>query len=680
MPFPLDSINNDDPGDGAGLVSYSGSNQTAGGLIGGDANSASNSYSGGYGGGSFVDGNTVEGNTGADEGGTTYGNTFGGSGESNSSQYSFSGPFGTATNTFYSGSSSGSVSFASSSSYTSAYTVSPASGATLEATETEYHEIYLATTATETDYALLTSTTVIPITVYVPSLTTSINGTSTVTYTCNESIVSTALTTTASDSQTITAGSNSAVTTGNQFAHPELASLLLGPNEWVWSITATGADSSDVFALEDIAGSVGGDLWVARASYSVYAIAAQPGPYAYAAGNFEGTSGSYTFTQTTSTVTTGTISGVSGGQLPTPTFSSTGGVPTSTTLTYSQALRDGVGTYTVEGYGASTTSAIGFLGQMTCTAPAFAYDASGNITGTMTSMGSCSFQSSVVLTVAAPWVNNGSGSTTYGYTSVDTLDGATGSYTITSTSSAAGAAESLYSMPLTSPGFVPFMPNATVIEATFAPAYRLGTDGKCDQIIGPDASIYYPWFSQVWNGLQTPMTFAETKSAVAAQTQSTTAGYGYYETFPGPLISTLKYSWASTGRVSVSETISDTVSGTSTTSSTRFTLGSAQENNHSFYETRPEGGAFAIGGSQWDDNPAIAWLGRGRWGVTLEDGLGGTTAATLTVTDQISIVSAGRGTVLACEPLPAWSLASIQEGDSSIGFGNYVVVPKWSYN
>ena len=246
---------------------------------------------------------------------------------------------------------------------------------------------------------------------------------------------------------------------------------------------------------------------------------------------------------------------------------------------------------------------------------------------------------------------------------------------------------------------------ATILEATVpALGLRWGTNTpKCQQITGPGSSVYYPFFSHVWGGQSAggvwmPMTYNHTQTATW-QGSSTSSDsdrgvdvYGIQHSYSVPNftadITSYTFSWGRSGSDRACTVVgawshyqdprgdsSASNITTSSTSSTSFVIGSEGEDTISFYSTGAYAGndqaypIFVIGGTQWDDCDASAWLGPGRWKAMSIDSTGGTSTELieLDLTDTL-MVTAQSDTAVVYSGLPNWVVRGPAIG--GVGFVN----------
>ena len=357
---------------------------------------------------------------------------------------------------------------------------------------------------------------------------------------------------------------------------------------------------------------------------------------------------------------------------------------TTTSQTYEQGVLLGSATSTSgSATGQSASSVASSFYNATASVPTFAFDDQGRITGTTSAVS----QVLSSTTLAAVYV-----ATTGGDSQTATSFSSAADYTPTNTdfpgNGGGGTTESgstsAYGATVTSVAPVysatSFLPQGTILEATFDPAVRFGTDGKYDSVDGPGGTWFYPFWSQVWGGLWMPMTYAQTRTATYQNQISTADPYDPDYTYlvpTGPTISA-SYRWSG-GLVSMT---TGTGSGTATgTGSTQFAMQAAGQDDHSYSTSRGAGlnvsstdqygdagiealgGDYVAGGTQWNDQPAQLWLGSGIWALTSYDTSGGSSTAAVTVTDPVSISMVASSVVVAARPIPSWQCCTASPSD-----------------
>ena len=331
--------------------------------------------------------------------------------------------------------------------------------------------------------------------------------------------------------------------------------------------------------------------------------------------------------------------------------------------------------------GQSASSAATLYAETTASSVTFAFDSRGRITGSSSS--TCHAATSTTLSQVYPATTGGDSQRRQGSSSVfSTVNAAvggesgetTGSGSTTAYGSTATSAAAAYSA-------TSFLPQGTILEATFDPAVRFGTSGKFDSVDGPGGSVYYPFWSEVWGGLWMPMTYAAGQTTTYQNQSTVTETYAdgsyTYVSATGPTISA-SYSWSG-ARVSLTTA---TGSGTSTGSgSTEFAMQPAGEDDASYFVSRGpgvgvytsdsygdtgianNGSDYVVGGTQWADQPAQLWLGSGIWSLTSYDATGGSSTDKITVTDPVSISTLDSSVVVAARPIPSWGCVSANPGD-----------------
>lgn len=333
---------------------------------------------------------------------------------------------------------------------------------------------------------------------------------------------------------------------------------------------------------------------------------------------------------------------------------------------------DGTTSYSQSLSGSSMTQARTLAYDTSRTVPTFVYDARGRITGS--SAGRSWFQSTQTAedTVTATSGGDPEQSSHTATTGHDVVGGNTYEYIFDGgVTSASGysqtSAAALYSA-------TSMLAQATVLEATFDPAVRFGTDGKYDQIQGPGNSVFYPYWSQVWRDLWMPMTYGGGTTTTYQSSSTVYTAYGSYtysyEIADGPTTSAT-YSW-SESRVSV--TTASLVGTSTATGSASFGVQPAQADGSSYSVSRGPGadGAYVVGGTQWNDQPAQLWLGGGIWQCTSYDVTGGSSTTQETITAPVSVRTIAASVVVAARPLPAWGCVTTDPHDPCI---TVVVIP-----
>ena len=473
------------------------------------------------------------------------------------------------------------------------------------------------------------------------------------------------------------------------------------PNEWAWSFTfpvSAYDPAGGIFALTQIADEVAGNTWRPPVTTQTAATQDQDNAYFWEPMGFYLVVDTLTFTGTAITTTNATTyTGLNPSihpqydQVPTPLdtwTSSTGSVTTeitwstevptatapgntvssTTTLTTSEVTDESGGFLTRTAfaltsvltsvgpqYGASQTYSVGVELVATTSVPTLAYDGDGNITGTQ------SAASSYFYPTTASYSGGGLAPAWTSYTTSPSPGETQTVYTVTGHNSYTNQAV------IPTLAFGSFLGLATVLTPTYAPALRLGTDGKLDGVDGPESSWFYPWFSQVSANLWLPVTDAHARTASFADTTTAADPDTPDETFavPDPDGSqrTFSYAWENLGGewlCLISSTAQSPYDGRTTSGSTQFALQAGASDDASCYSTSqfsPYGGSrFEIAGREWAQNPESAILGSGLWAVTTQDDSGNQTTETLTVSNFLHATVASNA-VIVFLPLPAWTMA-----------------------
>ena len=345
--------------------------------------------------------------------------------------------------------------------------------------------------------------------------------------------------------------------------------------------------------------------------------------------------------------------------------------------------------------------------ETTVMVPSFGYDERGNITGYQEVTGFDTY------TDTATYVTAGVGFYSSAAQSYTTRDGDGPPYTLTSTLYTINNYTYAGTTNVSCVMFQQIYGNASVMEATLSSAYRFGTNGQYDVLQGPQESCYYPFFSQVWQGLWMPMTYTDEQTDILVTTFTIAGDNDQTYTLETTTTETsYTYSWDNThtntlavpGRVWVTTAsktpitveggdpsdpytytteagASDNVASASGTFS--FIISAEAAESYSFFTTSfyPGGnqgynspdtyyGDFVIGGKQWASNQEIAILFRGSWGATSVYADGQTNSETFTVEDYTT-TTAGNDVAVWYRALPCWESFATSFGAST---GNLTIL------